>query len=111
MWKKPHDFLRQAVWNRSVEKHKSCLSVPLPSKYTAFHRHCQKSYNAQNDDSDGSPCGKLRFGLKDDLAALKSFQERIHHEDNSVAISKSIRDAILQTMNDIDNRHAVEDLL
>ena len=47
---KPHDFLRQAVWNRSVEKHKSCLSVPLPSKYTAFHRHCQKSYNAQNDD-------------------------------------------------------------
>ena len=49
MWKNPHDFLRQGIWIRSVEKHKSCLSVPLPSRYTAFHRHCQKTYNAQND--------------------------------------------------------------
>ena len=49
---KPHEFLRQATWIRSVKKHKSCLTVPLGSKYPVFHRQCQKSYDPQTSDVD-----------------------------------------------------------
>lgn len=52
MLQKLLNYYRQTIWIRSVEKHKSCLTVPLTAKYTAFHRQCQKSYDPQSSDVD-----------------------------------------------------------
>ena len=52
MLQKLLNYYRQTIWIRSVEKHKSCLTVPLAAKYTAFHRQCQKSYDPQSSDVD-----------------------------------------------------------
>ena len=44
MLRKLLDLYRQIIWTRSVKKHKSCLSVHLAAKYTAFHNQCRRAY-------------------------------------------------------------------